>query len=105
MLILANSPETYRIRASLEGSVRLALLGAGGFCGAPDCAGPSARIRGRNEMFSPEREFPAKLRSGAGKTGSFGKSAAANAKTSSEMGSQLDIANRHHPRAESYAIL
>src|SRR5258708_13173954 len=93
----ANSPEPSRINASLEGSVRLALLGAGDFCGAPDCATPSARIRGRNEMFSPERRLPAKLRSDGGKRGSFAKSAGANAKTSNKMATQLDIPNQPHP--------
>jgi hypothetical protein len=55
-------------------------------------------------MLSPEGKFPEALRSDAGKSGSFGKSAAANEKTSNEMGSQLDIANRE-PQPGTFAIL
>src|SRR5437899_1956397 len=93
----ANSPETNRIRFSLEGSVRFAPFGPFDCWAPPDCVLGSVRNAGRNEMLSPEEKPPEALRSGAGKRGSFGKSAAANAKTSNEMGSQLDIAIRAPP--------
>jgi len=48
-------------------------------------------------MLSPDGKFPEEFRSDAGKSGIFGKSAAANEKTSNEMGSQLYIANRTPP--------
>jgi hypothetical protein len=95
---LANSPDTYRIRASLEGSVRLEFLAAED-CGVfPDCASWLASSSGKTGMLSPDEKFPAEFRSDAGKRGSFGKSAAANTMTSNEMANQLDITNRVPPQ-------
>src|SRR5260221_2330 len=93
----ANSPETNRIRFSLDGSVRFAPFGALDCCAPPDCGAGSVRNDGRKEMLSPEGKFPVELRSDDGKRGIFGKSAAANEKSSNDIGSQLDITNRAPP--------
>src|SRR5260221_12007929 len=94
---LTNSPETNRIRFSLDGSVRFAPFGALGCCAPPDCVVGSVRNDGRKEMLSPEGKFPDEMCSDDGKSEIFGKSAAANEKNSNEMGSQLDITNRAPP--------
>jgi hypothetical protein len=56
-------------------------------------------------MLSPEAKFPEALRSDAGKRGIFGKSAAANERSTNEMGSQLDITNGATPQPGTLPIL
>src|SRR5215469_2479653 len=92
----ANSPETKRISASFEDSVRLVFFGGVDFAALFGCCASAART-GRTEMLSPEAGASGDFRNSGCKKVSLGKSAAASARRRSGMENQWNIAERAHP--------
>src|SRR5579883_359250 len=93
----ANSPETYRIKASLDSSVKVALFDAGACLLPVACGASPASITGNTGIDWPSSELPEFSGTFEGTSVAFGKSAAANTKTSKEIEIQLDMVNDQAP--------